>query len=133
MTRDEILNMKAGRETDVMVAEKVMGLRLELHLGKPATRTVKDKYDKIRIIPNYSTDISAAWEVVDFMETRCFSISITFVNPDRKSGTTREFSLLTKYQCSISNGETVFAKQAPLAICRAALLAVTDASEKAMK
>jgi hypothetical protein len=48
--------MKAGRELDALVAEKVMGL-------PPVYGPTGIKWDGP--IPAYSTDIAAAWEVVE--------------------------------------------------------------------
>jgi hypothetical protein len=91
MTRDEILNMPAGREMDVTVGYHVMDL-----VAPP------------EIYPEYSTDIAAAWGVVEGQEEFYFEF---------KNG---------KYFAMIAdNFETSNeADAAPLAICRAALLAV---------
>ena len=61
MTRDEILAMKAGRELDALVAEKVMGVKnMEQWL-------INHRMDETG---QYSTDIAAAWEVVEKMRQR---------------------------------------------------------------
>jgi len=49
--------MKPGRELDTLVAEKVMGLNHDKLDGYPAY---------------YSTDIAAAWEVVEKLIPDCF-------------------------------------------------------------
>ena len=71
MTRDEILKLEAGRELDALVAEKVMGLLVTNH------GTAKIIYGKVEVdgkehvtfspVRPYSTDIAAAWEVVEKM------------------------------------------------------------------
>jgi hypothetical protein len=63
--------MKAGRELDALVAEKVFGAKLirsEFHEGAPVVacdfpdRPVGSAFGNL---PPYSTDIAAAWEVVE--------------------------------------------------------------------
>lgn len=96
MTRDEILAMPAGREMDVLVGRHVMDL-----VGPP------DLYWE------YSTDISAAWMVVE---------KFPFCSLDFDA---------TTWRCELSDGDKIFIASsdlrnpsAPLAICRAALLSV---------
>lgn len=93
MTRDEILAMPAGREMDVLVGRHVMDL-----VGPP------DLYWE------YSTDISAAWMVVEKFP----AVSLTFRGK-------YWFCDVNQVDFDYSQAET-----APLAICRAALLAVTE-------
>ena len=104
LTREEILNEPAGRKLDAWVAEKVMGL--------PVTAK-KKRFEYVHIAP-FSTDISAAWEVVEKMQQTKF-VRVQCDNGD--------------YWCKIG-GEILGVKAqgdtAPLAICRAALLAVID-------
>lgn len=99
MTRDDILAMPAGREMDVTVGYHVM----DLH-GPPW------------IYPKYSTDIAAAWEVLDTEAVREWMFEMEPVG----NGMLR---IIGKAESSYS-GATIIADTAPLAICRAALLAV---------
>lgn len=88
MTRDEILALKPGRELDVLVAEKVMGtpvhweravaignriewVRCEPYRVGEIRRTEDDKP-----VPPYSTDIAAAWEVVEVLRNNHFAVRI---------------------------------------------------------
>lgn len=72
MTRDEILNMEAGRAMDVLIAEKVMGWT-DIYYFKPEDTGPKSdcangfdgKY--YTAISCFSSDISAAWPVKDTM------------------------------------------------------------------
>jgi len=100
MTPEEIQQMKPGRELDKLVFKFVMGGRIP----EPPLRA--------RIM-NFSTDISAAWEVVEHLKNKGAEINIGFYE---------------KWDCDIDYpigcnwrevGET-----APEAICKAALLAV---------
>ncbi|HYD92503.1 MAG TPA: hypothetical protein VEA37_13585, partial [Flavobacterium sp.] len=85
MTREEILAMKPGRELDALVAEKVLNLSVErwgeyavvlnsAFGGTPIVVADDEKSVLYRFphksdwVKKYSTDISAAWEVVKKME-----------------------------------------------------------------
>ena len=54
---------EAGRELDALVAERVMGLTL----GTVGTQLYYEGNGSLEILPRYSTDIAAAWEVVEKM------------------------------------------------------------------
>lgn len=95
MTKDEILAMPAGREMDVQILANVFN---------------KLSY---RILPKYSTDIAAAWLVVE---------KFPFCSLDFDA---------TNWRCELSDGDKIFIASsdlrnpsAPLAICRAAVMAV---------
>jgi hypothetical protein len=100
MTRDEILKMEAGWEMDAKVGALIMGKKklIEFDCFEP------------------STDISAAFEVLEKLGEVSWSLS-----PCWSLGTGKRvgFSFWI-------GGETTVAPTAPLAICRAALLAVMD-------
>lgn len=119
-------DMPAGREMDALVAEKVMGWILS-----PAKWLVRDR-KAIAIpgnpigpktwedldapgLPRYSTDIAAAWQVVE----KLFAIGSFFSVESPNNG--------VGWSCGITRGrdtiEYILADSAPLAICRAALLA----------
>lgn len=144
MTRDEILNMKAGREMDALVAEQVMGWTNcqkcefatwlssdksiiasgEQWRGNPLpldiAQEVSDKFNpRWETIKNYSTDIFAAWKVVE--KSAGFMVENRQVyKPD-------------EWECEIAfEGTYIYfasANTAPLAICRAALLAKLENEE----
>jgi hypothetical protein len=102
MTRDEVMNMSVGREMDVTVGYHVM----DLHAPP-------------EIYPDYSTDIAAAWEVVN----KSSSFMVTMQDEDLG---------YTKWYCEYATETGYFeaeADTAPLAICRAALLAVMENTE----
>ncbi len=95
--------MKAGRELDALIAEKVMddmlaGIRLD---GSPM-------FDDI---PHYSTQIADAWLVVEKLKEE-FDFDISY----SKQGWT-----MYVYNDTYSG---IYADTAPLAICLAALKAV---------
>ena len=91
MTRDEILNMPAGREMDAQVG----------YIVYPDAK----KHGFI-VCPKYSTDIKDAWEVLEKLNLTDFTIE--------KAGA---------HYCVNLTIESACAETAPLAICRAALLA----------
>jgi len=139
----KIDDMKAGRELDALVAEKVMGwigsvfkgptLRIGnryLHEGDPIWTTPEgDLYHRARSIdgsyvgddcPHYSTDIAAAWQVVEKVrEKYVINIEIDCENiwVELWQDSTDEPS--NYKQVADEYGDT-----APLAICLAALKAI---------
>ena len=129
MTRDEILNMPAGREMDTLIAQKVMGWSADPEgywLNK------KENYDDTgwglidqdktthhpssrRFCP--STDIAAAWMVVE----KFYSMSL-----NKYSGGDEWRVYLVTERDGANVDAHAEADTAPLAICRTALLAVGD-------
>lgn len=107
--------MKPGRELDALVAEKVMG-----YPGDGNVWYVTGDYANPDSIPEYSTDIAAAWEVVEKMKHSSWSFSIR-----SSDDCEAEFSLNDgKF---LQNADTVGMGRgdtAPYAICLAALKAV---------
>lgn len=123
MRKEEILNMPAGDEIDILVGENVMGWhkywdeRIKCFLwhnkeNKSATFVSGSFFHDW----SPSTDIEAAWEVVD--KAVYFELSQP-QNYEDKS-----------WYCAMALEGTrthdAQADTAPLAICRAALLAVMD-------
>ena len=114
MNKLDSLSVLASRQTDALIAEKVMELRLdwefaEFQNGEPAVPTLRDKYDEIGILPFYSTDISAAWDIVEKLKL------------------TIEPSALNQWYVHKGIGSNgIYAETAPLAICRAALLYMSE-------
>jgi hypothetical protein len=97
--------MKAGRELDSLVAEKFMGHGS----GYP----LPNDFKYLAEVPCYSTDIAAAWEVVEHLRQAYKIVDV----------------LLTKSyaSCKLYDDETfisVDADTASLAICLAALKTV---------
>lgn len=126
-------NLKPGRELDALIAEKVMGFKvctceLDKRLESLARHNEKIKLDTAAartpvvcvyceapqlFINHYSTDLKAAWEVVEKIQCRHFCVS-WHLDP---YSFTRAYK--AEFQIGSSNGET-----APHAICLAALKAV---------
>lgn len=57
--------MKPGRELDALVAEKVMGWRWFTDEFNPRPVLVPPGMPRQSALPSFSTDIAAAWEVVE--------------------------------------------------------------------
>lgn len=126
MTKDEILKMEAGRDLDELIAEKVMGLSpcVFRMTGQISASTLwnckhddcRNCYPKNKDAPmkSYSTDISAAWQVVEKMNCWMDLIHQTDGN------------YVVAFVTKEDQVYQVRKKTAPFAICRAALLAVMD-------
>lgn len=143
MTREEIMAL-SGRELDAAVAEHVMGWRprwveeppywmaweVELPNGDMLYGTIVpkavpqpvwyDDRDGVRC-PRFSTDIAAAWEVAE---------RLTEFEIDDLDLTVEVGNVMEGWACWVYSGceEVAEAREetAPLAICRAALLAVAE-------
>jgi hypothetical protein len=59
--------MNAGRELDVLIAEKLFSLKVDWEFGMPCSPALQDRDDEWGIIPNYSMNMSDAWLVVEKM------------------------------------------------------------------
>jgi hypothetical protein len=134
--------MTAGRELDALIAEKVMGKRIhkvptETHIW----RTDLDRYDVTsgddicfadegpmgrEPVPDYSSDIAAAWEVVEKLIADGYMFSV-----GSETDALPYFAQCWKTggkPCNLGHDHihTIqeFAQTAPLAICLVALKAV---------
>jgi hypothetical protein len=118
MTREEILNMKLGEELDVLVATEVMGWgnAIKLSSGKWIANTPRYMNDKgwrfgdyrdYGVIPEYSTNITLAWEVIEELKDIFFKI--------RRDD--------DKWFCCFRSSDFCIADNIPEAICKSALLA----------
>ena len=124
MTREEILKMEAGREMDCAIAEEIFGWKILTKI--PPLIWINNPADKANggygnRVPHYSTDIAAAWEVVKKLvsiEEEGFTKWQVVIDSDGINRWIADFKddPLHTTNCS--------APTAPLAICRAALLAI---------
>lgn len=114
-----------GRELDALVAEKVMGWRVDFDSRRHWTELADISLDRlvftepngifhgeqsINDIPPYSTDVGTAWQVVERMKERGGCNVLTY-----PSGVV---------QCWINGEHHAVANTAPHAICLAALRAI---------
>lgn len=103
--------MEAGRELDALVAEQVMGLR---YVQGPHPT-----------IPRYSTDIAAAWHVVDKMGWSYCYFELGHQPFDAFSdGEGGDYPVSSYWYCSAEQEYRAEGASPPHAICLAALKAV---------
>ena len=133
MNREDILKMEAGREMDVLIAENVMGyskmlaptsFRLNNYLVDAGELVyVAPNGDTFATfdIPSYSSDISAAWEVVEKMRIAIVPLVGGGWAAEPDSDFDLELSWFERPVCDWATAPT-----APLAICRAALLSTLE-------
>lgn len=133
MTRDEIMDMQAGAEMDALISSKIFEVMAFRATGNWEHENESDyldegeayyfgEYQETIRLPKYSTDIAAAWEIVEKLKAagKWLSISTSFIGTDEK------------WCCEYSENniqsevDFVLAETAPLAICRAALLPVSN-------
>jgi hypothetical protein len=131
MTREEIEKMEAGRELDSLIARKVFGYEITCSVdplsdfsvgrnrdGSDAKRNFCWVNDDLEIpTPHFSTKIQAAWQVVEKFDKKDNEVYLNHLP-----------RFYPEWQCIIfymdGNRQSAGADTAPLAICRAALLAV---------
>ena len=127
MTREEVLNMPAGREMDAFIAEYVMGIEIlrtpnsaicngcRVNMGTWAV--VEKNYhewgDKVEDVHLYSTDISASMDVLDK-----FGYWVI-----KKLG--KDFNVYIENNDNVRSGLSE-GTDLSLAICQSALLAVME-------
>lgn len=126
MTRDEILNMPAGHEMDKLITEFVFGMRLEKNHGLSGGfywvgNGVQFGDMRMREVPDYSTDISDAWNVFEKFTKEPFAWHVETVN--LSDGKLEYWACLWGDHGSSIVEYSASAETASLAICRAALLA----------
>lgn len=113
MTKSEMIALDPGRELDAHIAVMVMGFKEVTIVGK---HYFTDPIDTS--LKEYSTDISAAWEVVEKMP-------VDIIHPYAGFRLTK---LVNSVIVSF-DGTEVTGKTAPEAICKAALLAILPGEE----
>jgi hypothetical protein len=164
LSREKILVMPADREMDILIAEKIMGLKVvarnhpcgcdpecgdyeassfippiggwydtedvvylpEYGIYPPiAEPMMGDSYCIVNIVPFYSINISAAWQVVEkFVEQGDKFHIFRYGNWNKKESKKCWQSYMGKAEYNLFPFAS--ADTAPLAICRAALLAVSE-------
>lgn len=134
MKTDYIYDMPAGKEMDTLVAEKVMGLcahdwKLISNDDDGVCRICQKCHLEFwRLRPpvygahygSYSTDISAAWEVVEKL-SQTYGVEVSLYDKLASCKILKEVKNDWKYELI---AEQIY-ESTPLAICRSALLAVT--------
>jgi len=142
MTKEEILKMEAGRGLDKLVASNIMGATVRdseagWTSGDPPAKIgwidyLSEVYPDIterdgdkypfgwwRGLPAYSIDISAAWQVVEELAEQNLFCSLDYLREQHWRDGKGD------WRCRVVCGvkiEFAVAKEAPEAICKAALL-----------
>lgn len=115
--------MKPGRELDALIAEKVMGLYKEPLSKRPGYGLLYSNRNPltgecmaIGTLKFYSTDIAAAWEVVENFLSQGKDFTLDS-GPNRDTG-------IVFHSVRINDVNYTYSASAPHAICLAALKAV---------
>lgn len=119
--------MKAGRELDTLVAEKLMGWELAdlshhnygtIVVAGPPGATLSPGS-----IPCYSTDIGATWEVVEKLRADEYEVDIRvcYSTPHKCAHPWSVYIVESGVDKPFGRASTCHAESAPLAICLAAL------------
>ena len=120
MNRNDILTMEAGREMDELILVHVFDYEKLPYPAEPKfQKPTKDGVECAYHINRYSTDISAAWDVVKEMSAKGYWCYMGTLSSVSYAVFTHESLIpLEKGRASVYD--------LPLAICRAALLAVME-------
>ncbi len=105
--------MEAGRELDALVAERVMGWQVSYAEKRGRPPLQDDRWGRYGPVPHYSTEIAAAWQVVEQVQKMHDDTLAAFAS-FLDDGEGRSYLYNMK------------AADAALAICRAALHAVSE-------
>jgi len=143
MNIEEISEMKAGLVLDVIIAEKVMGYRWIDYLWYDGTlkkllwngNDVPNGDDFGRLnddaellirwdMPNYSSDISAAWKVVEQLRKNNLTIVMNDTGNQYRMRFLKVNDHIDEWVNNPNDGFTVWSVTMPEAICKAALLTV---------
>jgi len=123
--------MQAGRELDALVAEKVMGWKWLERDEFNEYRHLTPNGQKIQVaVPRYSTDIAAAWQIVEKIKFMQPGWEIYGLKPDHLQKFTIEYNgfgwRAGWAPVKLDGNMTIEAEAeaAPHAICLAALRAV---------
>jgi hypothetical protein len=112
--------MPAGKDMDVLIAEKVMGWKLAWGDWTHWDTTPDAPERCIGFLPSFSSEIEDAWQVMEKMRLSIVPISIAPIGKGWMASKNSYFA----------DHETCHAATASLAICRAALKVVGVPSER---
>ena len=139
MNREQILKMEAGRKMDALVAikvmEKVFHPRVHSLYWDELPSMIVDSPDRIKYpaadeycmwgnCPHYSTDISAAWEILYELENSKREILSEIVRAGVEEYKDMRWDVVLRECVNPWRRYIATENTAPLAICRAALLAI---------
>ena len=131
MTKEEILGVKAGPELDLLITEKILGWKRS---DSPAFWKCGAKFALMdrqgyKICPKcqvygYSTEIERAWEVVEKMMAKGYNYTIR----GNFEGNGKHWCGFDHQNWADSNPifQSPLCNTLPMAICKAALIAVLE-------
>ena len=124
--------MRAGRELDRVIAERVLG-----HVVTQQKREVFEATEKgTRPLANYTTDIEAAWEVAEKLSITLIPVKenawFTLVGRGERWSSPADF-LQFLGEGKFLNAGAAVNDTAPMAICAAAIKAIENAEIAATK
>lgn len=123
MTREVILNMEAGRELDMLVAEKLF--KLEAGIENDWAFISPNKESKVLVrtsLPPYSSNIFYAWQVVEEVLETEWTFNTMSSKKDLGFGYSHYVEFKTVGYITSQASESSL----PLAICKAALLTTLE-------
>lgn len=115
--------LKAGVEIDTLIAERVMGWMYKdfktpyVVMGQPETMSTD-------YVPPFSTDITAAWMIVDRLHEMGWSVFVACYCDNEHVSSPFEARCWKRNDPQFPETISIGADTAPLAICTAALKAV---------
>jgi hypothetical protein len=120
---------EAGPDLDVEVARRVLGERIGHYDAGDGTHYFIESFGLVREIPPFSTDLAAAWKVVEHLRDAGFLVRVVeHPESERRHEEPRLTWDARRHECLVE--QTVrgvrrragaHASTVPLAICRAAL------------
>lgn len=127
MNAVQVSELKAGHDLDALIAEKVFGWKNvhEHSFGNAGMYWVGDSpRGTMDRLPRYSKEISEAWRVVETLENHPMEY-LTDINRISNEGTKETLVWAARIR-AVGSERYIYvdAETVPLAICRAALLAV---------
>ena len=125
MTKEEILDMEAGRQLDGLVAQEIMDIKVEYPYSKGFPYYLFEDSTGRKVwnaVALYSTDISAAWPIAVKMGLAVIPLN----NGDWACCKASYIYHLAITQYHYADPNVVICKAAPEAICKAALLTRLD-------
>jgi hypothetical protein len=115
------IEMKAGRELDALVAEKVIGLTDFYWLSGELHHEARYKQ---LLVPHYSTNISDAWQVVEKLDHNVTLEKFnTFTLDFNNAKQIEKYEYRATAWCDGHRGISYEEETAPLVICLSALKA----------
>jgi len=128
MSKQQIFDMLTDRTLDAAVAE-MMGILVNYEFDEPRVPAPFGRYDEWVCLPPYSTDIAAAWTVVEWLiRDQQWIVVMTLYAPIRSDAVIVTLKPSESFQDE-ARSISMQGNTAPDAICRAALAAMRNARD----